>query len=317
MWQAFCQSSEIRIRPHSTHLLAMTREKGFSQNNTSTAACHAQRGGSAKNSPTRAPDRFLSRFLQYRWRRDSEEPILAVFAGFFAGFLLCGFLFRQLACELFVDVFLLALGNGLMAGIVGLHLFHDGGGGADGGELKEFHGNGIGGADAAVGEALAGFHLACVHADAVCGQAHPVGHGGAVEAAALGQFIHEDVCVGVDALALGVVEVAVAVGGVLLLFLDDAELARGSLMAADACGDGPVHSDLSVDIQAGALLLEADEDGALGGVGAQELVVLIHRHGGGVFRRGEDELLVRRVDLDGFLGGGGAGAERHRDRETG
>lgn len=105
-------------------------------------------------------------------------------------------------------------------------LFDDADGGADA-DVGVDGGDGGGvGADAAVRGGVAG-DVAAVHADPAPGEAHPVGHGSALEVAAFGDGV-AGVGVGVVDVALGVVDGAVEVGGFAgLEFFEDGVVSGG------------------------------------------------------------------------------------------
>ena len=112
----------------------------------------------------------------------------------------------------------------------------DGDRGAHGDVFEEVSGHVFGHADAAVAGRVA-WEEACVHADAVVGEAHEVGHFGAFEFEAWGWAVGAVVDIAVDDIAVLVDEGAVAAGFVAFVFLDDAEGAGGSAVADVAGGE--------------------------------------------------------------------------------
>ena len=112
----------------------------------------------------------------------------------------------------------------------------DGDGGAHGDVFEEVGGHVFGHADAAVAGWVA-WEEACVHADAVVGEAHEVGHFGAFEFEARGWAVGAVVDIAVDDVAVLVDEGAVAAGFVAFVFLDDAEGPGGGAVADVAGGE--------------------------------------------------------------------------------
>ncbi len=169
--------------------------------------------------------------------------------------------------------------------------------------------------------------VAAVHADTAPGEAHPVGHFGALEATAFGDGI-AGVCVGAVDVALGIVDGAVEVGGFAGAdFLKNGVVAGGSGVGGLAGGNWVVHGQFVSFVEHGAL--QAEVDGDAGGTAALQdglvFVDLVGLRVGGVGL----EVLVGsggvRIDEDGgdFLGllrvGGGraAGAAGDQTGEEG
>ncbi len=112
----------------------------------------------------------------------------------------------------------------------------DGDRGADGDVVEEVGGHVFGHADAAVAGWVAR-EEASVHADAVVGEAHEVGHFGAFEFETGRWAVGAVVDIAVDDIAVLVDEGTVAAGFVAFVFLDDAEGAGGSAVADVAGGE--------------------------------------------------------------------------------
>ena len=147
-----------------------------------------------------------------------------------------------------------------------------------------------------------------MHADAVVGEAHPVGHGSTHVFAAWRDFVFSGVGVAFHEAAAGIVNFSIEVGSFVFDFFNDAVVAGRRFVGRASGGNAVVHGDFVPDHEETALGGKVDFDVGVGGVGlGEEGGVFPGAGGAGVVGGLEVGVGSRRVGvdeaglLDGFL----------------